>query len=72
MRAVSNCDFAPSQVGRHCSDGNGLALGGAIALTVLRVWGVVDTAVGPSRHNARLRALRARLEPSAGGLALRF
>jgi hypothetical protein len=54
------------------SNANGLALGGALALTVLRVWGFIDTSVVPLRHNARLRELRARLEPSTGGLALRF
>jgi hypothetical protein len=67
-----DCGFPPSQHERQCSNDNNLALGGAIALTVLRVWGFLDTTVGPVHHNARLRALRARLEPSAGGLALRF
>jgi hypothetical protein len=62
----------PSPRDRQCSSENGLALGGALALTVLRVWGFIDTTVGPLHHNARVRALRARLEPNAGGLALRF
>ncbi len=67
-----DCGPTPSLGVRRCPSDNGLALGGAIALTVLRVWGIVDTTVGPVHHNARLRALRARLEPNAGGLALRF
>ncbi|HEY1548309.1 MAG TPA: hypothetical protein VGG28_10830 [Kofleriaceae bacterium] len=67
--ARMSCTYAPSHI-RECGDGNGLALGGAIALTVLRVAGFIDTSVGPLRHNARVRAIRARLEPN--GLAFRF
>jgi hypothetical protein len=69
--AQTICTAPNSRCGNN-SSANGIALGGALALTVLRVWGFVDASVGPLRHNARVRELRARLEPSASGLAFRF
>jgi hypothetical protein len=36
-------------------------VGGSIAFSVFRIWGVVDAFKGPERHNQRVRAVKARL-----------
>ena len=41
--------------------GVGLALAGALGLGVFHVWGIIDSIVGPSRHNRRVRDLRMRM-----------
>ena len=45
----------------NCGGNNGWLLGGMLALCTFRVWEVIDAAVVPQRHNARLRALKVRM-----------
>jgi hypothetical protein len=47
---------------KPCRDRYGYALvGGLVAGLVFRVWEVADAFIGPTRHNAKLDSLRARL-----------
>lgn len=61
FEGIRQCD-GPRH-GGPCSAGSGVALGGAIALFAFRVIGTIDAAVVPRWHNAKVRALRARLAP---------
>jgi hypothetical protein len=51
----------PNSSGCNSNRGVGLIVGGAIALTGLRIAEIVDAFVAPGKHNARLRDLRGRL-----------
>lgn len=46
------------------SSGATAALIGGIGFAVFRVFGIVDAAIGPGRHNRRVRAIRARVGES--------
>lgn len=53
-----------------CNDRVGLLIGGLVAMAVFRTWELIDVWAGPANHNARVRALRARLR--GGGTGVRW
>ena len=60
VQLAATCD-TPNN-GRTCSSSGGTALvAGALALTGLRIWEVVDAFIGPGRQNTRLRAVHMKL-----------
>lgn len=54
-------DVNDDVTGREDRDCNGCVsyiITGAVALSALRLWGVIDALSGPSSHNARVREVR--------------
>lgn len=63
-KAASSC---VNDDGSSCgSSGTGLIVGGAIAVTGLHIWEMVDAFVAPIGHNRRVRAAKLRASGHAG------
>ena len=67
QQVVTACDYHdPYYEDYRCNQtkenrGATLLIGGLVAMSVFRIWEVVDAFTGPSDHNRRLSALRGRL-----------
>lgn len=66
QQLATACDYDYEYGYDNCSEnkerrGATLMVGGLIALSVFRIWEVVDAFTGPADHNRRLGALRGRL-----------
>jgi hypothetical protein len=60
--AADQDPYASDQTCEHAfGQGMGLMLGGALALSVFRVWETVDAFIAPPQHNRQLRDLQMRL-----------